>query len=918
MNNHKNKHYYTKWGAVGVAMFAAQLALTSSALADLNPVLGFDPDYYYVDQALSPATTTSWGASNSTDLFGETATSVGGVGSGLDPDEAAANSVQAVFDTAIADLNAGVGTLGSAAAYQQARVNLDADPGNAALQEAFGLAQQAYNTNLTTVTNLEGAAVVSSVSYNTFSGASNDPLTMVNMTDSDGAAADAQSDAALASAAISDVTDYFTQGAGASTTSDNYADLEGEVIDPLRDLDAVDPADDLNNNGFLDSDESDVVVSSDNLSDAQSDYDAVLGNPASTTSDIALAAGDLANAQTAYSSDVETLYDNFAPITQTTQEELLGSVLNGSWERDAINSLSQEQVDQASDIDVNELAISDNASDIDVNELAISDNASDIDVNELAISDNASDIDVNELAISDNASDIDVNELAISDNASDIDVNELAISDNASDIDVNELAISDNASDIDVNELAISDNASDIDVNELAISDNASDIDVNELAISDNASDIDVNELAISDNASDIDVNELAISDNASDIDTNSDNIQQEVEDRSALISDQGPNADGNQVVHIGDNSLITEELEGTQRLRAEDGAGDNIDIRFDGDAGVIVDNFVEVTAPDEGTVYETDNSATGSLNPATDESTPTTTPVVTRLGTTTGTEVDGASGGVLLENNGNVTLSQGGGVQTSIEVIQATTFDVYNAGQPDAGQPVPGTQEYVAGYVDGNDDFIEVSPAFATQAELQNWIETTPLSDPAFDDVREIEALEGLGGNLQVAGNANVDGLLTIEGLDTDVASAISDEEQARLDADFALGQAIQAEEDARIIADTQIRQDFAAADVVLQNQITSNADAIASNARGIKKNKDDIETNARGIAMVAALQHTTVLPGMTNAFDFGVSHFEGESGMSLNYARRINENWQVNFGAASTTDFDESVVKAGVGVQW
>ena len=68
----------------------------------------------------------------------------------------------------------------------------------------------------------------------------------------------------------------------------------------------------------------------------------------------------------------------------------------------------------------------------------------------------------------------------------------------------------------------------------------------------------------------------------------------------------------------------------------------------------------------------------------------------------------------------------------------------------------------------------------------------------------------------------------------------------------------------------------------------------------------------------MVAALQHTTVLPGMTHALDLSAARFEGETGLALNYARRINENVQINFGAAATSDFDESVIKAGIGVQW
>jgi hypothetical protein len=98
----------------------------------------------------------------------------------------------------------------------------------------------------------------------------------------------------------------------------------------------------------------------------------------------------------------------------------------------------------------------------------------------------------------------------------------------------------------------------------------------------------------------------------------------------------------------------------------------------------------------------------------------------------------------------------------------------------------------------------------------------------------------------------------------------------------------------------------------------IAANSNSIASSDFGIRKNSSNIDENRRGIAMVASLQHTTVLPGMTNALDVAAAHFDGETGMSVNYARRINENWQVNLGAASTTDFDESVIKAGVGVQW
>jgi len=68
----------------------------------------------------------------------------------------------------------------------------------------------------------------------------------------------------------------------------------------------------------------------------------------------------------------------------------------------------------------------------------------------------------------------------------------------------------------------------------------------------------------------------------------------------------------------------------------------------------------------------------------------------------------------------------------------------------------------------------------------------------------------------------------------------------------------------------------------------------------------------------MAAALTHTTVLPGMDNALDVSAATFAGETGLAITYSRRVNENIQLNFGAATTTDLDESIVRAGVGVQW
>jgi hypothetical protein len=102
-------------------------------------------------------------------------------------------------------------------------------------------------------------------------------------------------------------------------------------------------------------------------------------------------------------------------------------------------------------------------------------------------------------------------------------------------------------------------------------------------------------------------------------------------------------------------------------------------------------------------------------------------------------------------------------------------------------------------------------------------------------------------------------------------------------------------------------------------EDAITTAYQAADANLQSqIDVNRADIDRNARGIAMVAALTHTTVLPGMTHALDVSAAHFEGETGMAISYSRRIKDGVQINFGAAATTDFDESVVRGGIGWQW
>ena len=232
--------------------------------------------------------------------------------------------------------------------------------------------------------------------------------------------------------------------------------------------------------------------------------------------------------------------------------------------------------------------------------------------------------------------------------------------------------------------------------------------------------------------------------------------------------------------------------------------------------------------------------------------------------------------------------------------------------------------------------------------------------------------------GNLSVEGDADVDNDLTVTGETTTnginnsgeqingVADGVADDDAATV------GQVNAADADIRTdfaAADTSIRTDFAAADTVERNariaadntlglRIDSevsdriagdaalgirindeqSARIAADNALGIRINDTNsrvtnetndriaadnvlgarIDENTRGIAMVAAMTNTRVEAGKTHGVDFNMAQFQSETGFAFGYANRVNENVQLQTSVASTTDFDESVVRVGVAVQW
>ena len=109
-----------------------------------------------------------------------------------------------------------------------------------------------------------------------------------------------------------------------------------------------------------------------------------------------------------------------------------------------------------------------------------------------------------------------------------------------------------------------------------------------------------------------------------------------------------------------------------------------------------------------------------------------------------------------------------------------------------------------------------------------------------------------------------------------------------------------------------------FAGGDLFVNGRTQGVQSQVDQNRSLINRNAGNIDQNTRGIAMAAALSQTTVLPGMDNALDVNAATFAGETGLAITYSRRVNENVQVNFGAATTTDLEDSIVRAGIGVQW
>jgi hypothetical protein len=181
-----------------------------------------------------------------------------------------------------------------------------------------------------------------------------------------------------------------------------------------------------------------------------------------------------------------------------------------------------------------------------------------------------------------------------------------------------------------------------------------------------------------------------------------------------------------------------------------------------------------------------------------------------------------------------------------------------------------------------------------AADAAMQADIDQNEADSDAADatqqadiDQNEIDS-DAADAAIRIGAGLEADGTYTADSTSNYLTEATS-----LYDADRLLDNALKAESDARIQADILMQAD-------------------------IDQNTNDINRNREGIAMVAAMTHTTLLPGNDASFDFGVGYFESETAYSLNFARRVKEGVQVNLSAASTSSISDAVVRGSIGFQW
>ncbi len=167
------------------------------------------------------------------------------------------------------------------------------------------------------------------------------------------------------------------------------------------------------------------------------------------------------------------------------------------------------------------------------------------------------------------------------------------------------------------------------------------------------------------------------------------------------------------------------------------------------------------------------------------------------------------------------------------------------------------------------------------------------------------------------------------VRDLDVKMSNEISKEAEERIAAIKQEAQervaAIQKEENARIADIKRIDNKFTEQVDGLgrrifkvEDRVTQAESMLADHETRLFSAEQNIQQLQRGIAMTAALQTPVIDHGSNNAMKFSMANYGGENGFSIGYARRLFKGFSADVEAASTSQFEEAVVRGGINFSW
>ncbi len=186
------------------------------------------------------------------------------------------------------------------------------------------------------------------------------------------------------------------------------------------------------------------------------------------------------------------------------------------------------------------------------------------------------------------------------------------------------------------------------------------------------------------------------------------------------------------------------------------------------------------------------------------------------------------------------------------------------------------------------------------------------------------------VNGNATVGGDLAVTGTITQNGVAVATVDDVAAEATTRAAADVALQANIDAEAATRAAADTTLQANIntvntnltnaiaaeaatrAAQDVVLTNRVVAVESRTSALEGRMGKAERDIRSLRKGIAMAAALQTPAINDGDKMAVKVGAATYDGEQGLGLGFAARVNDSVTVNVDVAS--GFPDTVARGGV----